>query len=79
MTVGMLIESMSSSVAILEGKFLNANPFLSVPHDVVWGSLSLDSSIPFAGVDALVSGMTGGGIRQGVFLGSVYYQRLRLR
>jgi len=40
MTVGMLIESMSSSVAI-------------------------------------VAGMTGGGFRQGVFLGSVYYQRLR--
>jgi len=38
MTVGMLIESMSSSVAILEGK---------------------------------ISGMTGGGIRQGVFLGSI--------
>ena len=85
MTVGMLVESVAAKAAALTGSFADATPFRGCGDDATPGD---DAVTAFAealeaagfsrlGGETMVSGATGEAFAADVFIGPVYYQRLR--
>ena len=85
MTVGMLVESVAAKAAALTGAFADATPFRGCSDDSTPGD---DAVTAFAealeaagfsrlGGETMVSGATGEAFAADVFIGPVYYQRLR--
>jgi len=80
MTIGMLIESMAGKSGALHGKKQNSTPFqFSENHRAVdyFGSELLASGYNYVGSEPMYSGITGEECRADIFIGLVYYQRLR--
>jgi len=81
MTIGMLVEMITSKTGLLEGEFVDASPFQTSdrkhqPYDI--SSINLENyGFYWNGEETLISGSTGEVQYVDIFIGSVYYQRLR--
>eukprot|EP00747_Dinoflagellata_sp_TGD_P159002 gnl/TRDRNA2_/TRDRNA2_177864_c0_seq2.p1 gnl/TRDRNA2_/TRDRNA2_177864_c0~~gnl/TRDRNA2_/TRDRNA2_177864_c0_seq2.p1 ORF type:complete len:1194 (+),score=-61.88 gnl/TRDRNA2_/TRDRNA2_177864_c0_seq2:82-3663(+) len=83
MTIGMLIEALTSKVGALEGKLINGSPFqksdeLSIDaSDKGFSDRLEEHGFRRSGGEVLLSGISGEEFGTDIYLGSVYYQRLR--
>ncbi|GJM88493.1 hypothetical protein PR202_ga04564 [Eleusine coracana subsp. coracana] len=86
MTIAMLLESMAAKAGSLHGKFINATPFAnavkeegSEPTSVVneLGPMLASYGFNYHGTEVLYSGLLGNEMSCEIFIGPVYYQRLR--
>ncbi|CAG9461634.1 unnamed protein product [Pedinophyceae sp. YPF-701] len=82
MTIGMLIESMASKAAAMSGGFVDATPF-QTSTDAAWdpvrefGDQLEAHGFQRYGEEQMVGGITGTDFKVEIFIGCVYYQRLR--
>ncbi|MBN3281300.1 RPA2 polymerase, partial [Polyodon spathula] len=80
MTIGMLIESMAGKSAAMHGLCHDATPFtFSEDHSALehFGELLKAAGYNFYGTERLYSGISGLELEADIFIGVVYYQRLR--
>jgi len=86
MTVGMLVESVAAKAGALTGRFVDATPFAGAaagphappPDPAAAAGAALEAAgFSRAGGERLVSGVTGEAFDADIFVGPVYYQRLR--
>lgn len=90
MTIGMLLESIAAKGGALHGNFVDASPFSNSMKKNAAGSESESSSLVdelgsmliargfnYHGVEVLYSGVYGTELTCEIFIGPVYYQRLR--
>ncbi|KAL6045372.1 DNA-directed RNA polymerase subunit beta [Balamuthia mandrillaris] len=80
MTIGMLVESMASKSGSLHGIFQNATPFRFNEKDTAlhyFGEQLLKAGFNYYGNEPMYSGIFGTELRADIYLGVVYYQRLR--
>ena len=84
MTIGMLIESMASKAGALSGSFIDASPFQSAkagdafpPPLTEHGQVLKRHGYDYCGNETLLNGATGEKFDVDIFIGLVYYQRLR--
>lgn len=85
MTIGMLVESMASKIGATEGRLMDATPFQAAragtpqqPTPVeVFGEALLSHGYAYHGGESMVSGITGEHFHADIYIGLVYYQRLR--
>ncbi len=84
MTIGMLIESMASKAGALSGSFIDASPFRIamggeefLPPLSEHGKVLKAHGYDYCGNETLVNGLTGEQFEVDIFVGLVYYQRLR--
>lgn len=80
MTVGMLIESMAGKSAALHGVGHDATPFNysdDQPASAYFGDQLRKAGYDFHGTETMYSGQTGEEFECAIFIGIVYYQRLR--
>jgi DNA-directed RNA polymerase I subunit RPA2 len=83
MTIGMLMESLASKEGALSGNFVDASPFkalkeehLTIPLNNHYERLK-DMGYKFTGTETMINGFTGCTFEVDIFIGLVYYQRLR--
>jgi len=80
MTIGMLIESLASKAGVLLGNFFDGSSFkftegeLAIDH---FGNLLQKCGFSSTGEETMYSGILGIPLQCSVFIGPVYYQRLR--
>ena len=84
MTIGMLLESMASKAGALDGRFIDASPFQAADDCMhissptrVYGELLCKHGYNYSGSETMVNGFTGEHFDVDIFVGLVYYQRLR--
>lgn len=80
MTIGMLIESMAGKSGALHGKFQDGTPFqFDEQHRAVdhFGKELRSAGYNYLGSEPLYSGISGEPLMADIFVGVVYYQRLR--
>jgi len=80
MTIGMLIESMAAKAGALHGICQDATPFnFNEKQTAVdyFGEQLLKAGYNYYGNEQMYSGVTGMPLRADIFIGVVYYQRLR--
>jgi len=89
MTIAMLLESMAAKAGSLHGKFIDATPFSSSvkkegkdshkPDSIVneLGPMLASYGFNYHGTEVLYSGFFGTEMECAIFIGPVYYQRLR--
>jgi len=80
MTIGMLLESMAGKAGAMHGHFQDATPFqFHEEHRAVdyVGQQLLKSGYNYYGSEPLYSGISGRVMQCDIFIGVVYYQRLR--
>nr|TKV93120.1 hypothetical protein SEVIR_9G205100v2 [Setaria viridis] len=89
MTIAMLLESMAAKAGSLHGKFMDATPFASSvkkegkdprkPDSIVdeLGPMLASYGFNYHGTETLYSGFFGTEMDCAIFIGPVYYQRLR--
>jgi DNA-directed RNA polymerase beta subunit len=80
MTIGMLVESMAGKAGALHGRFHDATPFrFSEQHRAVdyFGEQLRASGYQYYGSEPMYSGTNGEPLMADIFIGVVYYQRLR--
>jgi DNA-directed RNA polymerase I subunit RPA2 len=81
MTIGMLIESMASKAGALHGFFPDATPFQFDEKDNraidYFGETLAKAGFNYYGNEPMYSGTLGAEMKADIFLGVVYYQRLR--
>lgn len=80
MTIGMLIESMASKSGALHGIFQDGTPFRyneSFRAVDFFGSQLVKSGYSYYGSEPMYSGITGQSFPADIYIGVVYYQRLR--
>ncbi|CAL8465768.1 g5304 [Coccomyxa elongata] len=84
MTIGMLMESLVSKAGAVQGKFVNGSPFQdadgvgSTQQLVKVASDALEEAgFSRLGGETLISGVTGDEFVADIYIGPVYYQRLR--
>ncbi|KAK3135668.1 hypothetical protein QOZ80_5BG0421940 [Eleusine coracana subsp. coracana] len=86
MTIAMLLESMAAKAGSLHGKFINATPFANAvkekgsEHTSVvneLGPMLASYGFNYHGTEVLYSGLLGNEMSCEIFIGPVYYQRLR--
>ena len=84
MTIGMLVESLASKVGALGGKFVDATPFRSAAAGEecdapakVFGEALAAYGFSHHGGETMISGTSGVELKVDIFIGPVYYQRLR--
>jgi DNA-directed RNA polymerase I subunit RPA2 len=80
MTIAMLVESMASKSGCLHGINQDATPFrFDENHTAVdyFGEQLVKAGYNYYGNEPMYSGVTGGELRADIYLGVVYYQRLR--
>lgn len=80
MTIGMLIESMAGKSGALHGKYMDATPFkFSEKQRAVdyFGEQLTAAGFNYYGSEPLYSGIWGDKLEADIYIGVVYYQRLR--
>lgn len=80
MTIGMLIESMAGKKGSLEGKFQNTTAFQNYENDNVvdyFGRELKKAGYNYYGNEVMYSGIYGTQLKCDIYIGVVYYQRLR--
>lgn len=80
MTIGMLIESLAGKSGALEGKFQEFSPFQQFEDDDAigyFGKELLDKGFNYYGNEVMYSGTSGLQLKADIYIGVVYYQRLR--
>ncbi|XP_006499088.1 DNA-directed RNA polymerase I subunit RPA2 isoform X1 [Mus musculus] len=80
MTIGMLIESMAGKSAALHGLCHDATPFIFSEENSAleyFGEMLKAAGYNFYGTERLYSGISGMELEADIFIGVVYYQRLR--
>ena len=80
MTIGMLIESMAGKKGSLEGKFQSTTAFQNYQNDDVvsyFGEKLKDAGYNYYGNEVMYSGIYGTPLKCDIYIGVVYYQRLR--
>lgn len=80
MTIGMLIESMAGKSAALHGLCHDATPFTFSEENsalAYFGEMLKAAGYNFFGTERLYSGISGLELEADIFIGVVYYQRLR--
>lgn len=80
MTIGMLVESLAGKSGALHGVFQEATPFrFNETHRVGdhFGQQLASAGYAFYGTETMTSGVTGEPLTCDIYLGVVYYQRLR--
>ena len=82
MTIGMIIESLASKAGALRGEFKDATPFAPACGDTTnlvdsFGEELLGCGFHKNGTEKLINGLTGEEIEAEIYVGLVYYQRLR--
>uniref|UniRef100_A0A673SPR3 DNA-directed RNA polymerase subunit beta n=1 Tax=Suricata suricatta TaxID=37032 RepID=A0A673SPR3_SURSU len=80
MTIGMLIESMAGKSAALHGLCHDATPFTFSEENSAleyFGEMLKAAGYNFYGTERLYSGISGLELEADIFIGVVYYQRLR--
>ncbi|RAL48779.1 hypothetical protein DM860_001099 [Cuscuta australis] len=89
MTIGMLLESIAAKGGALHGKFVDATPFSTIVENDTGSNSDSDSLVDdlgsmlrargfnYHGVEVLYSGFYGTELTCEIFIGPVYYQRLR--
>jgi len=80
MTVGMLIESMAGKAGAMHGAHQDGTPFMFSEEDRAvdyFGKQLLDAGYNYYGSEPMYSGIYGTEMKVDIFLGTVYYQRLR--
>jgi DNA-directed RNA polymerase I subunit RPA2 len=80
MTIGMLVESMAGKAGALGGRFADASPFrFNEGNRVVdhVGEQLRGAGYAYYGTETMYSGVTGEPLSVDIYLGVVYYQRLR--
>ena len=85
MTIGMLIESMTGKAGALSGEFIDASPFQAsdaegggaVDPVEEWGTQLEAAGFARNGGETMISGVTGEPFPVDIYIGCVYYQRLR--
>ncbi|EEC67242.1 hypothetical protein OsI_34174 [Oryza sativa Indica Group] len=83
MTIAMLLESIAAKAGSLKGKFIDATPFASSvkerSNSIVdeLGPMLASYGFNYHGTEILYSGVFGTEMKCEIFLGPVYYQRLR--
>ncbi|PSC76790.1 DNA-directed RNA polymerase I subunit 2 isoform X1 [Micractinium conductrix] len=83
MTIGMLIESLTGKAGALTGQFVDASPFQSsdagekVDQPEEFGQLLEQAGFTRNGGEVMISGVTGEPFPVDIYIGVVYYQRLR--
>ncbi|XP_075059866.1 DNA-directed RNA polymerase I subunit RPA2 [Mixophyes fleayi] len=80
MTIGMLIESMAGKSAALHGLCHDATPFTFSEENSAleyFGEMLKAAGYNFYGTEKLYSGISGHELEADIFIGVVYYQRLR--
>jgi|UPI00043EBA79 DNA-directed RNA polymerase I subunit RPA2 len=80
MTIGMLIESMAAKTGALKGKYMDSTPFQFSEKDRVidyFGEQLREHGYNYMGSEPLYSGISGTVMHADIYMGVVYYQRLR--
>ena len=80
MTIGMLIESLAGKGGAMNGKFIDVTPFDKYEDDDVvhyYGKELLKHGYNYYGNEVMYSGIQGEMMKVDIYLGLVYYQRLR--
>nr|XP_056708651.1 DNA-directed RNA polymerase I subunit RPA2 [Euleptes europaea] len=80
MTIGMLIESMAGKSAALHGLCHDATPFTFSEENSAlghFGELLKAAGYNYYGTEKMYSGVSGSELEADIFIGVVYYQRLR--
>ena len=80
MTIGMLIESMAGKAAAMHGYFPDSTPFRFDEHNRAvdhFGEQLRAAGYNYYGTETLYSGVSGKMMEAEIFMGLVYYQRLR--
>jgi DNA-directed RNA polymerase I subunit RPA2 len=77
MTIGMLIESMAGKAGALEGKFQESAAFQNFDKLEEFGSRLIRLGFNYFGSEKMYSGIFGNEMTADIYLGVVYYQRLR--
>ena len=80
MTIGMLIESMAGKSAALHGVEHTVQPFQTFKGDQAapyFGGELVKAGFNYFGNEEMYSGITGGLMKVDIYIGCVYYQRLR--
>ena len=80
MTIGMMIESMAGKAGAMQGKYLDASPFVFNESNTAidyFGELLQKSGYNYFGEETFYSGTDGREMKAQIFFGIVYYQRLR--
>lgn len=83
MTIGMLIESLTGKAGAISGQFVDASPFQSADADApVDPCEDFSAALEAAGFarnggEVMISGITGEAFPVDIYVGVVYYQRLR--
>ena len=80
MTIGMLLESMASKAGALDGKFYDSTPFkFNEENRAVdyFGNKLLSNGYNYYGSQQMYCGTTGVAMKADIYIGLVYYQRLR--
>ncbi len=83
MTIGMLMESLASKEGALSGNFVDASPFKALQGEKSITSLDnhyetlKELGYKFTGSETMINGFTGHSFEVDIFIGLVYYQRLR--
>ncbi|OQR94074.1 DNA-directed RNA polymerase I subunit RPA2 [Thraustotheca clavata] len=80
MTIGMLVESMAAKAGALRGEYMDATPFQFNEQNRAidtFGVLLKKAGYNYMGSEPLYSGLTGTVMHADIYMGVVYYQRLR--
>ncbi|KAK9845769.1 hypothetical protein WJX81_002042 [Elliptochloris bilobata] len=82
MTIGMLIESLVGKAGALQGRFVDGSPFQAAAGSTRNLTAEAGDALEAAGFhslggEAMVSGVTGEEFAADIYIGPVYYQRLR--
>ncbi|KAL3881452.1 hypothetical protein ACJMK2_027894, partial [Sinanodonta woodiana] len=80
MTIGMMIESMAGKSAACHGLCHDATPFIFSEKDPAidyFGKMMVAAGYNYYGTETLYSGIDGRELEAEIFMGVVYYQRLR--
>jgi DNA-directed RNA polymerase I subunit RPA2 len=80
MTIGMLVESLAGKAGACHGTFQDATPFQFNEQQRAgdyFGQQLVAAGYSFAGTETMYSGVTGEPLHADIYLGVVYYQRLR--
>jgi DNA-directed RNA polymerase I subunit RPA2 len=80
MTIGMLIESLAGKGAAMDGKFIDTKTFEKITDDDIvehFGKELTKHGYDYYGNETMYSGIFGEEMKVDIYMGLVYYQRLR--